>query len=255
MRASRLPRGRLSPRWGRVDTWRIGVPIVALATGLLFATSATTARGTDLRATQVTDLSSVVRENSGRIAQSQEQIALLQAAVDAGTTRAAAVDQQVAEAQDRAAPLVDAGGLTKVGGSGLRVELNDAIDVNTVDASELNALVVHQSDVQAVVNALWAGGAEAMSIMGQRVIATSAVRCVGNTLLFNGEVFSPPFAIEAIGPADRMRTALNKSPGVLLFAQAAKYLGLGYSVTGEADITVPAYTGVISLTYAEELPR
>ncbi|MCU1690443.1 MAG: hypothetical protein JWN61_1159 [Pseudonocardiales bacterium] len=249
MSASRLPM-RL-PR----DRWRLGVPVVALATGLLFATSASTARGTDLRATQITDLASVVRANSDRIVEAQARIAELQAEVNEGTIRAAAANQVVAQAQDRARPLEAPGGLTAVHGPGLRVELNDASDVADAKEDELNALIVHQSDVQAVVNALWAGGAEAMTIMGQRVIATSAVRCVGNTLLFNGEVYSPPFIIEAIGPADRMRSALNRSSGVALFAQAAKYLGLGYSVDGEADITAPAYTGVISLTYAEDLLR
>jgi uncharacterized protein YlxW (UPF0749 family) len=229
--------------------------VVALAAGLLFAASASTARGTDLRAAQVTDLASVVTENSRRIAEAQERIAQLQAEVDAGTARLAAADQAVAEAQQRAAPLEQPAGLTPLRGPGLRVELDDASDIDEATADELNALIVHQSDVQAVVNALWAGGAEAMTIMGQRVIATSAVRCVGNTLLFNGEVYSPPFVIEAIGPADRMRTALNRSPGVLLFAQAAKYLGLGYSVDGEADIAAPAYTGVIALTHVEDLPR
>lgn len=245
MSARRLP----------ADRWRLGVPLVALATGLLFATSASTARGTDLRATQITDLSSVVNQNSERIAASQARITVLQAEVNEGTVRAAAADQLVAQAQERAAPLEAPAGLTAVRGPGLRVELNDAGDVEDADPDELNALIVHQSDVQAVVNALWAGGAEAMTIMGQRVIATSAVRCVGNTLLFNGEVYSPPFIIEGIGPSDRMRAALNRSPGVLLFTQAAKYLGLGYSVEAEADITAPAYTGVISLTYAEGLPR
>ncbi len=55
-------------------------------------------------------------------------------------------------------------------------------------------LVVHQQDVQAVVNALWAGGADAVQVMDQRLLSTSAVRCVGNTLLLNGRVYSPPYA-------------------------------------------------------------
>lgn len=245
----------MSPVRLPADRWRLGVPVVALATGLLFATSASTARGTDLRAAQISDLSSVVTENSERIASAQDRVAQLQAVVDAGTARAAAADEAVAQAQDRAAPLEGPAGLTAVHGPGLRVELDDAPDAADAAADELNALIVHQSDVQAVVNALWAGGAEAMTIMGQRVIASSAVRCVGNTLLFNGEVYSPPFIIEAIGPADRMRSTLNRSPGVLLFAQAAKYLGLGYSVDADADLAAPAYTGVISLTYAEDLLR
>src|SRR6185437_17020012 len=86
-----------------------------------------------------------------------------------------------------------------------------------------NQLVVHQSDLQAVVNALWAGGAEAMSIAGQRVIATSAVRCVGNTLLLNGEVYSPPFRVVAIGPATQLQNNLDGSPAVRLFKQAAEF--------------------------------
>ena len=57
--------------------------------------------------------------------------------------------------------------------------------------------VIHQQDVQSVVNALWAGGAEAMMLQDQRVISTSAVRCVGNTLILQGRVYSPPYVITA----------------------------------------------------------
>jgi uncharacterized protein YlxW (UPF0749 family) len=113
-----------------------------------------------------------------------------------------------------------------------------------------NQLVVHQSDLQAVVNALWAGGAEAMSIAGQRMIATSAVRCVGNTLLLNGEVYSPPFRVAAIGPYRPMEKALDASPGVKLFQQAAGYYGLGYTTESQAALRLPAYRGTIGLAYA-----
>ena len=89
-----------------------------------------------------------------------------------------------------------------------------------------------------------------MSIAGQRVIATSAVRCVGNTLLLNGEVFSPPFRVAAIGPARTMAAALDASPGVGLFKQAAGYYGLGYTVETSDEVDVPAYTGPIGLVYA-----
>jgi uncharacterized protein YlxW (UPF0749 family) len=105
--------------------------------------------------------------------------------------------------------------------------------------------------VQAVVNALWAGGGEAMSIMGVRVISTSAVRCVGNTLLLNGRVYSPPFVIRAIGDPGRMQDALGQSDGVRAFRAAATTLGLGYQVKVEGDVTVPAYDGSTSLQYAQ----
>ena len=62
--------------------------------------------------------------------------------------------------------------------------------------------------MQAVVNALWAGGAEAMMIQDQRIISTSAVRCVGNTLILQGRVYSPPYRIRAIGDPDALRRTL-----------------------------------------------
>ena len=74
-------------------------------------------------------------------------------------------------------------------------------------------LVIHQQDVQGVVNALWAGGAEAMTIMGQRVVATTAVRCVGNTLLLHGRVYSPPFVVTAVGDPARLRARARRRPG------------------------------------------
>ena len=73
-----------------------------------------------------------------------------------------------------------------------------------------------------MVNALWAGGAEAMVIMDIRVISTSAVRCVGNTLLLHGRVFSPPFEIKAIGDPGRLRAALDADAGVRAFREAAR---------------------------------
>jgi uncharacterized protein YlxW (UPF0749 family) len=101
-----------------------------------------------------------------------------------------------------------------------------------------------------VVNALWAGGAEAMTIMDVRVVSTSAVRCVGNTLLLDGRVYSPPFVVAAIGDPDALQRALDASEGVQLFRVAAANYGLGYDVKVEADLMVPAYNGSIGLRSA-----
>lgn len=98
-----------------------------------------------------------------------------------------------------------------------------------------------------MVNALWAGGAEAMSIMGVRVISTSAVICVGPVLLLHGRPYSPPYKITAIGDPDDLRRALAASPGVQLFRDAAAAYGLGYRETVEEDVIVPAYDGTSTL--------
>jgi uncharacterized protein YlxW (UPF0749 family) len=111
-------------------------------------------------------------------------------------------------------------------------------------------LVVHQQDVQAVVNALWAGGADAVRLMDQRVISTSAVRCVGNTLVLQGRVYSPPYTITAVGDTDRLLRALDESTAVRIFRQYVAAYGLGYRAEKRSNVTIPAYTGALDLRYA-----
>jgi uncharacterized protein YlxW (UPF0749 family) len=175
----------------------------------------------------------------------------LQAQVSAAADDAGRNDSAVANAQAQVKPLAPPGGLTAVRGPGIVVTLNDVSDGSIDPGVDPNQLVVHQSDLQAVVNALWAGGAEAMSIAGQRVIATSAVRCVGNTLFLNGDVYSPPFRVAAIGPYRTMQSTLDSSPGVKLFKQAAAFYGLGYTVEAQTQLDLPAYTGPLGLAYAQ----
>jgi uncharacterized protein YlxW (UPF0749 family) len=231
-------------------TWRVLVPVVCLVAGFGFAASAGDSRGTDLRPPGTSNLLDLVRAAEAQVRSGDDTLAAIQKQVSAATRAAGDSDAAVAKEQAKSAPLQAPGGLTAAHGPGLAVVLNDAPDSAATAGVDPNQLVVHQSDMQAVVNALWAGGAEAMSIAGQRVIATSAVRCVGNTLLLNGEVFSPPFKVAAIGPARTMKSALDASPGVHLFQQAAGYYGLGYTVETTDDVDVPAYTGSIGLVYA-----
>jgi uncharacterized protein YlxW (UPF0749 family) len=229
--------------------WNTLVPVICVVAGFGFATSAHDASGTELRAPAGVDLADVVRAAQGRVHDADANVSRLQQQIDAETKAAGNTNTDVQAAQAKVTPLRAPGGLSAAHGPGLTLVLDDAHQ--SIEGVDPNQLVVHQSDMQAAVNALWAGGAEAMSIAGQRVIATSAVRCVGNTLLLNGEVFSPPFRIVAIGPADSMQDALNASPGVKTYLQAAEYYGLGYTLEPEDDVSVPAYTAPISLSYAK----
>jgi len=230
------------------------VPIAALFAGLLFSMSARTAQGTTLRDDRNPQLSSLIADRQRQIDQQAHEAALLRRQVDQQTTLAGGSDADIAEQQLRADSRRAGAGLSALHGPGLTVRLNDAPrrpDGSLPQGASPDDLVVHQQDVQAVVNALWAGGADAMTIMGVRVISTSAVRCVGNTLLLNGRVYSPPFVITAIGDPDRMRAALDQAPGVRAFQEAATAFGLDYQVKPEGDVTVPAYDGSTSLQYAE----
>src|SRR4029453_16248034 len=106
------------------------------------------------------------------------------------------------------------------------------------------------SDVQGVVNALWAAGADGVAIMGQRLIATSAVICVGNTLLLQGRTYSPPFIVTAVGDATQMRQQLAGSSEVQLLKAAVDHFGLTYEVVDQREVSLAAYDGPLDLQYA-----
>jgi uncharacterized protein YlxW (UPF0749 family) len=233
------------------SAWNVLVPVVAAAAGLLFATSANVSHGTDLRSASTSGLVGLVRAAQARVGSDQATVSGLGREIKAQTDIAARSNVGVAAARRRAAGLTAGAGLTALAGPGLSVVLDDAHGPSRDPSIDPNESVVHQSDLQAVVNGLWSGGAEAMSIAGQRVITTSAVRCVGNTLLLNGEVYSPPFRIVAIGPPAGMRSGLDRSPGVKLYRQAASVLGLQYTVQDEHDVRVPAYDGPVVTTSAK----
>jgi uncharacterized protein YlxW (UPF0749 family) len=228
--------------------WRGVAPVICLLAGFGFAVSAHESGGTELRPPATSNLRDLVRAAEVRVEAATAEAAALGRQVSRVTAAVGAGDAEVAREQRRSAPLRQPGGLTAVHGPGIEVILDDASEA--VEGVDPNELVVHQSDLQAVVNALWAGGAEAMTVAGQRLVATSAVRCVGNTLLLNGEVFSPPFRVAAIGSYPTMAEALGGSPGVARFEQAASYYGLGYTVASADDLELPGYPGSIALRYA-----
>ncbi|MFI7025328.1 DUF881 domain-containing protein [Micromonospora sp. NPDC049900] len=248
--AGLLPR---RPRQRRPG-WSIGVPLIAAAAGLLFTTTATTAGGTNLREDRRPQLTELIEDRRAQVAANEERAATLRKEVESRTADLAGSDTPIREQQERGAASLANAGFTELTGPGMTVVLDDAPRLNNLPEGATNDdLVVHQGDVQAVVNALWAGGAEAMSIMNVRVLATSAVRCVGNTLLLHGRVYSPPFKIVAIGDPAALRQALAASEGVRWFRDAVDNYQLGYQELS-GTVTVPAFEDSTTLRSAT-VPR
>lgn len=237
---------------GRPSAWRVLVPVTALGAGLLFATSASTAQGTDLRGGRFSQLTDLISSTSAGVARQEQLAAQLRREVAQEGQAAAASSSTVAAENARGDALAGAAGLEPVYGPGLSVSLDDAPRPKPGQApasSNPDDLVVHQQDVQSVVNALWAGGAEAMTLQGERVVSTSAVRCVGNTLLIQGRLVGPPFVVQAIGDPGRLRAALAVEPGVALFQRYVDDYGLRYRVTTARTLRFPAYDGPLDLAH------
>lgn len=235
----------------RPTGWSLLVPVVAVIAGILFATSGSVAQGRSLRS-DAAGLPDIIREQTQDNARMTEQLEQVTGEVDQLTASGAPGNDEVKSLTERADRLATAAGRTPVEGKGIEVQLDDS-EMRVADLPDGfggDDIVVHQQDVQAVVNALWAGGAEAMMIQDQRVISTSAVRCVGNTLILQGRVYSPPYRIKAIGDPDRLRYMLDQSPQVAIYKEYVDAVGLGYTVSSPTDYDFPAYSGSITPSFA-----
>ncbi|MFT3969555.1 MAG: DUF881 domain-containing protein [Micropruina sp.] len=225
-------------RWGR-RLLSLGVCVLA---GFMIATSAINAGGTDLRPDRNTDLAGLIQSESRRNAELADRIATLRRDVDALAERDAG---GTSEDDLRAAARI--AGQSPVKGPAVVVVLNDAPSGAQPAGVSPELLVVHQQDIQAVVNALWSGGAEAMTIQGQRVTSRTGVKCVGNSVVLHGVPYAPPYEIAAIGDSDRLERALADSAAVQIYRQYVTAYGLGYTQRREASVTMPAYRGSLDI--------
>jgi uncharacterized protein YlxW (UPF0749 family) len=224
--------------------------IVLVLAGVLFTANARLAGGVDARQPQ--DFAELVQAEADRVEKLQTMVEELQAEVDRFT------DAQTADLPPDDAELSELiafeAGRRAVTGPGITVRLWDApTNINQPSWVTNDDLVVHQQDLQAVINSLWAGGAEAMTLQDQRVISTSAFRCVGNVLRLHGQIYSPPYVVRAIGDPDALMDALEASPEVSNYLDYVDAIGLGWSVDENDDLELAAYAGTLELKYATAL--
>ncbi|HTY32282.1 DUF881 domain-containing protein [Mycobacterium sp.] len=236
----------------RRSPWRFGVPLVCLLAGLLLAATHGVSGGTEIRRSDAPRLVDLVREAQSSVARLSAQRDELTNKLD--STHGRSSDVALAAMLRRSAELAAEAGMDPVHGPGLAVTLQDAQrDANgrfPRDASP-DDLVVHQQDIQAVLNALWSAGAEAIQMQDQRIIATSVPRCVGNTLLLNGRTYSPPYTITAIGNAAAMQAALAAAPLVILYKQYVVRFGLGYHEEVKPDVQIAGHSEPVRTHFAQ----
>lgn len=237
----------------RRSPWRYGVPLVCLAAGLLLSATHAVAGGDEIRRSDAPRLVDLVRET-------QESVDRLTAERDALANQrdnrhgaSPGAGSALTAITERSARLADPAGLDPLHGPGLVVTLTDAqrdAEGRFPRDATPDDLVVHQQDIEAVLNALWAGGAEGIQMQDQRLIATSAPRCVGNTLLLNGRTYSPPYVITAVGDVPRMQAALADAPLVRLYKQYVVRFGLGYTEEPRAEVEIVGYREPVRMRFA-----
>ena len=236
----------------RRSPWSFGVPLVCLLAGLLLAATHAVSGGAEIRRSDAPRLVDLVRDTQATVNRLKAERDALAAKID--STHLKSSDAALAAMLRRSAELAGDADMNPVHGPGLVVTLDDAQrDANgrfPRDASP-DDLVVHQQDIQAVLNGLWSAGAEAIQMQDQRIIATSVPRCVGNTLLLNGRTYSPPYTITAIGNATAMQAALAAAPLVILYKQYVVRFGLGYQEDAKPDVQIVGHSEPVRMHFAE----
>ena len=163
--------------------------------------------GTDPQATEKTAKASAKYETQIKV--NEKKITELQNELAKGSDASATLNKDLQETKFFA-------GLTEAVGPGIQVTLSDSRKPPPFQSPDtLPPNYIHDQDIQAVVNEMRASGAEAIAINGQRVVAITAIRCVGPTVQINGVPKAPPVVIQAVGDPDAMYGGLKIPEGVV----------------------------------------
>lgn len=214
----------------------IAVFVVVALTGFLLATNIRVNR----TATVTSDTAQMVEQRVEQANKLRSEVSKLNSQINTLNKLAGTGSSDSSNSEDAGSSTV----LPAVQGPGVTVTLDDSPLWKTMvnssgSASNINDYVIHQQDIEAVVNALWAGGAEAMMIQDQRVLFNSAVICVGNVLMLQGKQYSPPYTISAIGPTEDMIDALADSQAVQVYQEYVSAFGLGWNVETKDTLKFP----------------
>ena len=236
----------------RRSPWRFGVPAVCLAAGLLLAATHGVSRVGDIRGSDSPGWSTWCTTRRPRSTALDGEREALAARIDSNHgaragTALAAMQRRIAAMAPRPAPNRSTDRPDRDAHRRLPRRAGSLSPTPPPDD-----LVVHQQDIDAVLNALWSAGAEAVAMQGpahHRHLGTPL--CWQTRCCSTAGPHSPPYTITALGDAAAMQAALATAPLVRLYKQYVIRFGLGYSEQPGPDIEVPGYTGPLSVRYAQ----
>ncbi|OPY57703.1 MAG: hypothetical protein A4E55_01423 [Pelotomaculum sp. PtaU1.Bin035] len=230
-----------------MKSFQWALAVVGLALGILLSFQFRITR--DIQHTEsvqrAQELSAQVNQMKKDYSALQAQVDTLRTKLDGATAGIGPLSPDLKEELEKAK--VEAG-VSELTGPGVEVTLNDS-NINIRPGENPNLYVLHDEDVLRVLNEIRAAGAEAVSMNGQRLLATTEVRCTGPTIVLNrNKRLAPPYVITAIGNPDTLENSLKMKGGV---AETLQFWGIQISVKKMSQVTVPAYSGGIKFEYAK----
>lgn len=216
-------------------------------TGFLLVTAVLTGREERARTEpRQADMIELIDARTSLVDDLDEAVELVRRDVAAAQTQATRFSARERSTTERLEALAELAGTVPLQGRGIVVRLSPS-DREPPSPEEAGAYRIHDTDVRLVVNALFAAGAEAVAVNDSRIVATTPIRAAGDTIVVNFRPLSPPYEIAAIA-ADRR--AFEASEIARRFDRWTDLFGLGFRVRDEEELTVPAYSGRVSISTA-----
>lgn len=228
-----------TPSWG----FRVLTALVTLVIGAVLTVSALSLRRSPASGSPQKDaLVERIIERRSASDQAADRIALLRdevRALEAGPLGEAGLSSVT----ERIDALEVGIGAVAVTGPGMRITLDDAADAQLVEpgageGGQPDQGAVLARDVQQVVNALWAAGAEAVAVNGHRLMPTTAIRFAGRAIIVGFRPLTRPYLITAVGPADIPQRFAAGVGGAYLDGLRRGY-GIRADTAAENSVTVP----------------
>lgn len=240
--ARRAAEGRTRSRSGTM------LAVGLLAVGLLLATAAAQARArTEVSAAAREALTAEIRDREAANTRLERELRRTRAAALADRRAALRLTAQGAALSRELGRLEAVTGAAAVVGPGMVVSLADA---RSEDAAGTDPRAdddtddgrVTDRDLQTVVNEVWAAGAEAIAVNGQRLTSLSAIRAAGDAVLVDFRPLVPPYVVSAVGPPAMRADFVSGFGGSYL--QVLRDYGIDYAVEGREQVRLPASSGL-----------
>jgi uncharacterized protein YlxW (UPF0749 family) len=232
-----------------------GVALVVLA--LLLATAFEQVQRTQTAAAEArNDLIERIEARTARTDQLQRDLAKLREQVNSAQDRALRTTASGSQASRGLSRLELVTGVAPAVGPGIEVTVDDASgnrtgsgDPRDDQGPDLGRVL--DSDLQRLVNGLWAAGAEAVAINGQRLTALSAIRSAGDAILVDYRPLTPPYVVKAIGDPKTLDARFADSPAGRGFSTLQQTYGIRFDISTKKKVRLPG-ASTVSLRLAQE---
>ncbi len=232
-----------------VRRW-LGTGLALALVGVLLAAAAVQANAAKPAVVQARlDLVARIQAQTRRYDEQTKALEALQAQVDHLKTVALGASGAGQSLDERLRTLGLASAQLAVTGPGLRLTVDDALTPGPGAAGDPSLGRVLDRDLQMVVNGLWAAGAEAVSINGQRLSALSAIRSAGDAILVDYRPLTRPYVVEAIGDPRTIQAAFTAGAAGRGLRTLQQAYGVQYLLEGVDQLTLPP-APTVDLRYA-----